>query len=469
MTSAPGDAITPSLRSLFATSTAILRRHPVVSAALGGAIVLAIASMLFGIGVVVTPWFVCELVGLQLAVLTEQPTRRSMAWVRAGLLTLGMVGVVAAASWVAAMAIGPDVSTADHAAGPLPWYEAVSRAALIVAVTALTVGFIAPFAYAPLILIERGGTLGLAVLESAWLVRRGGIARHWALVFLAHLLPFAPALIAGAVVARTFERAATPLGVLAGLPLLPFSIPIGLGLVTAAYEQRRAELPERRWAGRDSLAPLALRAVLIAVVLAPMLGVLGLGLGALRPLPPQPGRATGELVLERALEGRARTLHVPDTTLRVELEPTRVRVVARDGGGTDWLAVPTVQGARVFRARGVYAVELSTAEGSRVLEVDRAAVRVNDSIGDRLAHRLPVWALPALVLAFVSSALLLVHALEPLGSLRRAFGAPALRRPPRDELVALRRTALRKAWSLAAVLLPLALLAVAGSLFALLG
>ncbi len=105
----------------------MLRRHPVVSPALGGAVVLSLASVLFGIGVLVTPWFVCEMFALQLAMLTGRPSERSVAWVRAGLLALCMVGLVGAATWLAALAIGPDVSTADSAAGPLPWPDALER------------------------------------------------------------------------------------------------------------------------------------------------------------------------------------------------------------------------------------------------------------------------------------------------------------------------------------------------------
>ncbi|MCA9604584.1 MAG: hypothetical protein KC619_03255, partial [Myxococcales bacterium] len=254
------------LGPLIARSWYVVRAHPVVVAALGVAVLFSFASMLFGIGVVVTPWFVCEIFALQLAVLTGRPPERSFAWVRAAGFVLGMTGVVVAATWIAALAIGPDVSTADAASNPLPWPEATRRVASIAAVTGLTVGFIAPFQYTPLILIERGGTVGSAVLESAWLVRRGGLARHWLLAFAAHLLPLVPALVAAVVVARTFERAATPLSVLAGLPLLPFSIPLGQGLLAAAYVERRTELAEPRWTRREGKPPRPLVALLVALV-----------------------------------------------------------------------------------------------------------------------------------------------------------------------------------------------------------
>jgi hypothetical protein len=459
-----------SFRSLLAISWGMLRRHPVVESALGGAVVLSLASVVFGIGVFVTPWFVCEIFALQLSILRDEPTERTGAWVRAGLLVLGMVGLVLAATWLALLSIGPDVATADSAPGPLPWPEAVERVGLIAAVTALTVGFITPLSYAPLILIDRGGRIGEAVLESAWLVRRGGLARHSALTFLAHLVPLLPALVAAVVVARTFERAATPLGVLLGLPLVPFSIPLGLGLLTAGYVARRDELPERRWTRAEGAPPFALRAVLIASTLAPVIGLAFLGVGALRPSPPRHGHASGELVLERTVGDHR--LFVPDTTLEVRVRGRTVEVLAGDGSGTGPLPAPwrrPIERVRVLRRDAYYAIELHTGDESWVTRVDRAGVRVDDRIAKRLTSRLPMWALPSIALAFALSALLLAPALEPLGALRRAYGAPADERPPLVELRAQRHAALRRAWRIAAVLAPASALAVAGGLFAVLG
>ncbi len=334
--------------------------------------------------------------------------------------------------------------------------------------TALTVGFIAPFAYAPLILIERGGRVGEAVLESAWLVRRGGLARHWALVFLAHLLPLAPALVAAVVVARTFERAATPLGVLIALPLLPASIPLGQGLLSAAYVQRRAELPERRWTRAEGAPPWALRVVLIAAVLAPMASVALLAVGALRPAPPVDRAGTGQVVVERAVSGAAEVF-VPDTTLAVRVDGRRAAVRAGDQGGTGWIGLGApVQRVRVLR-RGDFAdIELTAGGHPAVVVVDRAGVRVDDTVAARLSARLPGWALPAIALSFVLSALLLARALEPLGELRRAYGAPAHDRPPLRVLREQRRVSIRRTWTVALVLAPAALLSLAAALFAVL-
>jgi hypothetical protein len=457
------------LGELIAISWRMLRAHPVVLAALGGAVVLSLASTVFGIGVLVTPWFVCEIFALQLAILTDRPSARSAAWLRAGVLVLGMVGLVLVLTWLAALAIGPDIATADAASGPLPWPEALRRVALIAAVTALTVGFIAPFQYAPLIAIERGSRIGEAVLESAWLVRRGGLARHWALAFLAHLLPLAPALIAAIAVARTYERAATPLGFLVGLPLVPLSIPFGQGLLTAAYAARRHRLAERRWTRAEGAPPLLLRMMLIASVLAPFAAVLCLVASVLRPSAPAIGRAQGDPIVERQLV-RSEVVYVPDTTLEVRVDGRAVEIRSGDGGGSTLANPPwrhPIDRVRVAWRRDVYAVELGSRGRSWVTFVDRAGVRVEDTIATRLFGRAKPWALASIAFAFGLSALLLVRALEPLGAIRREYGAPADERAPLSTLRARRKDALRRAWTVASILVVPSLLALAGGLSAL--
>jgi len=446
------NAARPELGPLLARSWSMLRAHPVIAAALGGAVLFSIASMLFGVGVLATPWFVCEIFALQLAILTKRDTRRSLAWVRAGVFVLGMTGVVVAATWTAALAIGPDVSTADAARGPLPWPEAAGRVAMIASVTWITVGFIAPFQYAPLILIERGGTIGAAVLESAYLVRRGGAVRHWVLAFFAHLLPLLPALIAAVVVARTLERAATPVGVLLGLPLLPFSIPLGQGLLTLAYVERRRELSEPRWTRREAKPPVALVVLLVANVLLPMVGVALVAAGALRPAPPSMGSApSGSVVLARRVDADPPTLHVPGTTLAIEVEGARLRVVASDGAALVVGDAGRIDRVRVRRIGDRYAIEAHADRWWHVV-VDRAAIRTDDSVATRLGRRLPPWSLAAIGLAFALHALLLVRALEPLGEVRRLYGAPATDRPPLEALRRARADAVRTAYRVGALL-----------------
>ena len=434
------------------------RAHPVIASSLGFAVVLSIAAIIFGIGALSTPWFVCEIFALQLVTLGGAPHRRASTWIRAGLLVLGLVGLVVAGTWLAVLSFGPDVATIDTARTPMPLPDALRLAGTVLAVMALAIGFIAPFVYAPLILIERGGSLGAAVVESAWLVRRAGLVRHWALVFAAHLLPLAPAIIAAVFTARTFERAATPVGILVALPLLPFSVPLGLGLVTAAYAERRSELAERRWERAEAKPPRALVVLLGLIVLAPMASVAMLMIGAARPLPARPSCSTepGELVLERAIDALPVTLTIPDTTLELSVDEQTLAVRASDGLGTGRLASglgAAPDRVLVRRHADRFAIEArrETRQWASIV-VDRAGVRVDDTVHDRLWGRVPVWGLPMIALAFLLGAILLPVALASLGATRHIFSDRADRLPPPDERFALRASALRQVTWIAIVL-----------------
>lgn len=453
---AEGSTLDLSVATLLGRSWSVLRAHPVIATSMGAAVVLSLASTLFGVGVLVGPWFVLEIFALQLAVLTGRSVRRDPSWIRAGVFVICMVGVVAAATAVAALAIGPDVSTADSASVPLPWPEALSRVAAIVTVTAVAVGFITPFSYAPLILLERGGTIGAAALESAWLVRRGGLLRHWALVFLANLVPFMPALVAAVVVARTFERAATPLGVLAGLPLMPLSIPLGQGLVTAAYVARHRELSVPRWARAEGKPPLTLTVALVSLVLAPIASVALIGLGTLRPAPPTLMTHAPEADVREISEPA--TVYLPGSTVEIAVRGPGVVVHAGDGAATP---VPRawrgdVDAVAVRRRGEHYVVGLRVGEVWWKTKIDRAGTRMDDTISARIAMRVPMWGLLAVMFSFALSGLLLVRALAPLGAVRRLYGAPATEQPPADDLRARRDGAVRRAWRLVAVLAPAA-------------
>ena len=130
-------ATRPRPGALLAGSWRMLVAHPLIGTALGAAVLFSLASALFGIGALCAPWFLCEIFALQLAIATGRSVPRHAGWVRAGALVLGIVSLVVAATWIAVLAIGPDVATADSAAQPLPWPEALRRVALIAAATAL--------------------------------------------------------------------------------------------------------------------------------------------------------------------------------------------------------------------------------------------------------------------------------------------------------------------------------------------
>lgn len=429
-----------ALPETLRTSVRLLRTHPVISIALGAAIVLSLCATCTGLGLMFGPWFVCELYGVQLAVASGVARTRSRAWLGAGLLVLLTVLVVALTGWLSALGFGPDVATADAADEPLPWPEALRRVGLIAGSTTLAVGFIAPFVYAPLVLIDRGGRIGGAVIESAYLVFRTGLVRHLFLAFAIYALQLSPALVTAMLVARTFERAATPLGLFAALPLMAISIPLGQGLLTAAYLARSARLAAPRTVRARGAPPRALAALLAFVSLAPLAALLMLGLTALRPSTPAPSYApAGTTLLDRAIDGARgpAEVAVPDTTLRVHVDGADLAILAGEQAGAGplprrWSA--PIERVRVVRARDVYAVEVHAGDRVFHTRVDAAGGRVDDSIRRRLEEHVPTWALYAILASFAACGVLLLRALAPLGALRAVTDEDAdARRRARDD------------------------------------
>lgn len=435
----------------------IVLRHPLVSLALGVAIVMSLVAVPTGLGAIVAPWFVCELFAVQLASLGESPQPRGRGWASAAVVVSGIVVVIAIAGWIAALGFGPDVTTADRAVAPLPWPEALRRVALVAGTGALAVIAGTPLLYAPLVLLDRGGRMGGAFLESAALVWSGGALRHYALAFLANLLSLSPVLVSMVVVARTIERAATPLGALFALPLLPASIPLGLALVTRSYLTRRDALPEPRLLRRDEPLPRGLVVLLTSVTMAPLVGLVMIAGAGLVPAIPRRGVLPESAILLVSTPARA-SIEVPDTTLEVRLDGAHAAVRAGDGDGVG--ALPDafdspITHVRVGRLGDDYAIELASAREARLVRVDRAGLRVDDSVEARLRSRAPDAMLIAFVLAFAICGVGSLACLAPLGEAR------ARRRPP----LRARRLATR----IALALLPFSLVALASGAVALFG
>lgn len=442
-------------------SVRLVRAHPVIAVSLGAAIVLSLCSVCTGFGAIVGPWFVCELYGIQITTATGISKARGVPWLLAAGVVLGTVLVIASTGWLSALGFGPPVPTADAALEPLPWPDTMRRVGLVAGSSVLAVGFIAPFLYAPLVLIDRGGRMGGAIVESAWLVAQGGVVRHLAIAFVVYAFQLSPALLSAMVIARTYERAATPIGLLVALPFLSFTIPLGQGILTASYLGMRDRLATPRAVIARGLPPRGLAVLLATVVLVPIASLLMLGLSALRASTPAPGPAPeGEVVLDRTVEGPL-DVAIRDTTLALHVHGAAVTIVA--GGEDVDAALPAswrgpIERVRVVRVRSEYVFEIH-ADGRVVhARVDGAGVRMDDDIRTRLEVWVPTWALYAILLAFGACGVLLVRALAPLGALRAAVDLTSEERQLRR--AAAHRSSLRAGLAL----LPFALAALAGGL-----
>lgn len=461
-------------RDSVRASLSLLRAHPVISISLGAAIVISLCSVCTGLGAIAGPWFVCELYGVQLAVITGARRMRSSAWARAALVVFATVLVVAATGWLSALTFGTADSSWDAGEEPLPWAETLKRVAYVAGSTTLAVGFIAPFLYAPLILIDRGGRIGGAGVESAYLVLSGGVMRHLALAFVIYAFQMSPALLTAMIVARTFERAATPIGFALAVPLVAITIPLGQGILTASYVSMRSRLASPRAVIARGVPPRSLAGLVAVVIFAPIVTLLMLGLCA---IPPSPAGLVGvrasderdgpevEQVLALDLRDRApgaASFEVRDTTLRIAIEGSRVSIwsgrdrteeVPRSWGGA------AIESLRVARLRsGRYRIELGGAGLRHFVVVDGAGMRTDDAIRDRLEAFIPTWAAYTMLAAFAACGVLLVRVLAPLGALR-AEGEGSL-----EALRALREAAYRRATLSGLALLPFALAALIGGI-----
>ncbi|MCC6558547.1 MAG: hypothetical protein IT372_36900 [Polyangiaceae bacterium] len=426
------------------------RVHPWVTLALGVALVLAVASAFTGLGVVLFPWFVCEVFALSLAASGVPVQPRGRAWLRASLVVLAIAVVFGSVVVLAALVFGPDVSTADRAA-VLPWGQALLRLAGITSISVAALVYALPFAHVPIVLLERGGTVGEAALESVLLVRQAGVPRTFRLVLVAAIFALLPSIGGAIVTARMLDRASTPLGVVASLPLLLFSLPAGLGLVAQGYLLHRHLLPARHLVRARPLARTT-SVLLTSATIAPIGGLVLLLWSCTLPapllrseLPP-----TARVVAERAVGSDAAQgiFSAPGTTLSFAVAPRGVEVRPALEGATTLLRAqsarrPIVE-ARVLALGDVFAVELLSAghrsEGWALLDLSGA--RLDDTTHRALAERMGVWRALVFGPSFLVIALGLLAALGPLAELRG--------RGPRDERDAANAEAraLRLAWAL---------------------
>ncbi|MGD8858822.1 MAG: hypothetical protein PVI30_02350 [Myxococcales bacterium] len=455
----------PRILPALAASARLLASRPLPMLALGAGVVLSLTSVCCGVGLVVAPWLTCELMAMQLSERLHRELPRSRAFVLAALVLLSGVMLTASTAWLAWLGMSP------VAAGPDPSpAQAMVRLAPAALAAAVCLLYLLPFVYAPLSLIDRGGTLGGAVLESARLAHEGGALRLYLFAGASGLLQLSPALLAGALVALSPpERSA--LWAAAALPPMALTLPLGQGMLVERYAQRRQELADAtrtRLAGRP---PRSLSLLWALLVLAPLLSSLMLGASLVRPARLAAGRLAsgGETVAILSPLDDVQRVRPRGTALTLRLSPGGAHVEASDGGGAGRLPLASeapITSARVVRVRDSYGIEVVQEGRAYHTRVDRAGVRLDDDLRTRLSDRVPAWMLAAMLMAVFSIAIALLPVLAALARVRKQYAAaPPERLPPR-ELTALRSRVIRRATLAAVPLVPLAGLSLYAALHA---
>ena len=439
--------------------------RPVVTLALGSAVVLSLVSVCCGIGLLTTPWFMCELFALQLSDSGGKPVSRQLSWLSAGGVLLGAVLLVASVAWLTLLGASPELDVLAPQAATLS--SLMTSGGFFAGLgSAIAVLFVLPFLYCPLVLIEERARFDAALLESVRRVVTGGVLAHARFSLVAHALQVAPAVLAASIALLT-DPSLLPLLVLCSTPLLCATVPLGQGMIVSSYvhagrrrvgairsddvSPRSAEV--RRITGKHAFAWLSL-------VLLALSSVFALGVSLVRPSRIDSGRApAGAVVADMASSGNhgARSV-IEDTALEVSVEGSRVHVRASDGGGAGELplrsAVPITR-VRVLRVRDAYAIEVQQGAQASLSYIDRAGVRLDDDLRTRLLDRVPGYAVLFMLFTLLCTALLTLPVLSNLSRVRRGHELPGSRRPSEELLMLDLKRSLVRQYLSAAALLPL--------------
>jgi hypothetical protein len=425
----------------FRGSLALLRRRPFAGLALGLALYTSLVSVCCGFGIVAAPWFSCELLALLLSAGLAAPLPRNRSWLWAGLYQMASVIVLSSVALLALMALGPAQPFAVAPSGGLEMPSELLKALSVGSIAGfLVIALTAHFEYAPLILIERGGSLIAALLESARVVSLTGVLRTFLLSSLAHGLPMLCAVGLIGVLALRATLAASVVFIVLLLPVLVLALVLGQGMLVASYLDLREQVTDPRsvpLGGEPSKVGTAVWASLLAFV---ALGPLLVSISLLKPaLPSSVGLAREASVLFVMAPGPgdqpASERYVPGTALSVRASEREVRVVASDGGGSGAIPLPSPHVRRVRlwqgrpegaaqpsvpRAESSFGIEIELADGRRLTTyVDEAGVRLDDSWEQRLAQRLSPSSGLFLVLCFAWTAAWIARALPPQARIRR--------------------------------------------------
>ncbi len=407
--------------------------RPATTLGLAAALLTSLLAVCCGLGAFAAPWFLCELGAVLISSGSGRPTQRTRAWVWAGFVQMLAVAVLSSLALLTLLALGPDVLAGAPQAVPSEAHLLQSLG-LLFAAGALALVLLVHFEHAPAILLERGGDLSFALLESARLVAASGRLRTWITSVFAHGLQVVPAVVALVLAASRGTLASTICWGVFLLPWMALGIALGQGMVAASYLALRAEV------GDSGTCPVPATglwscALLLALVMA---GPAALSAALLRPAPVSEGTlptAAPVVLMVSDLRAQAQELYLPGTALSVEISARSVRVLASDGGGAGALPLSHVPVTRVRVAtlrlpartgpapseRG-FAIEVQRADGRTfVTSIDEAGVRLDDSLSRRFAQLLPGGSSLWLLGCFVWTALWLARALPRQAELRHAL------------------------------------------------
>lgn len=460
---------TPGPAAALRGAWALFMLRPVSTLSVAVALLTSLFAVCCGLGIFAAPWFMCELLALQISSGTGRDTQRSKSWLWAGSVQLLAVLVLCSLAALALLALGPDVVLGNVAHGASPTVARLLEClALLCGAGGLALSLLVHFEHAPAILIDRGGSLSFALLESARLVAAAGLTRSWLSSAAAHGLQLVPAVAAVVLAVSRDSLSATVFWGLASLPGVALCIALGQGMLVTTYLAVRSECDEPRGASSQAFRGdvggrvMVLWLVLLSLVMA---GPVLVSSALLRPADVADGElpAAARVLLETSARPLSREVYMPDTALRLELSERRLRVVASDGGGAGSLPLRGAQitGIRVARAlppsvagatpEPAFAIEvLRLGEPSMLTWIDDAGVRLDDSLGRRFAQLLPGWSSLLLLLCVLWTAVWLGLALPRQAQLRLQL----VRSHAVELLPAFERRALRSAWWL----LPAALL-----------
>jgi hypothetical protein len=389
------------------------------------ALLTSLFAVCCGLGIVAAPWFMCELFALQISSGTGRSTTRSSAWLWAGLVQLLAVMVLCALAFLTLLALGPDVVIGSTGLPSKP--RVLESLGLLLGAGGIALSLVVHFEHAPSILIDRGGSLRFALLESARLVAETGVVRSWLTSIAAHGLQLAPAVIATVLAVSQGTLASTVLWGALALPFMALCLALGQGMVVSSYLALRDDVPspsayeDARLGGRGALAWLLL---LSLVATGPVI----VSSALIRPAPVEAGALPTDAEPILAFQA-PRELYIPDTALRLAVGEGQLAVLASDGGGAGVLSLPPgrIVGVRVARGlatnrEAAFAIE-ATLEGRGTFTtwIDDAGVRLDDALGRRFAALLPGGTSLLLLGSVLWTAIWLAMALPRQAQLRKQY------------------------------------------------